>query len=512
MNEKIKIRNILGYASINFLGSGAAGMISAWLMYFYVTVCGIGALQAGLIFTVARLIDAIGNPIIGFISDNFGKTKLGIRFGRRKFFMLIGIIGIVFLFPMLWTNGHTFVFYFIVNFLYEVCYTLIFVPGTTLPAEMTQNAAEKSKLIGGKQYCGTLSSIIAAAVPVQFFIMYGKNSPKAFFYSGLTFGIIMAAALIFFYFNVYERDSKTIVYEDSAGSILEIIKKLGIDIFSSMRNRSFRLHSIMWFLGSIFKQLAGGVFTFFAIDVIMVSTVVVGQINTVSSMVACIALAVYILLAYRYGGPKTFMIGSAVVFVSLVGYFALVLMGHSSLTIPLLVTFAIINLVGKTSVDYVPTYQMGFIPDIDEAITGKRREGVYNGVNSFFGKIAQAIESFVLGVVLAAVGFKSGKNIKPSMQPHSAVVGLCVIAIVVPAVLLLITWFAASRFKLTKENHKLLVDEVNRVKDGGSKAAVTPEAKEAIEELTGWKYEQCFGNNNVGYSKTSHVQAATKGL
>lgn len=512
MNEKLKIRNILGYSSINFLGSGAAGMISAWLMYFYVTVCGIGAIQAGLIFTVARLIDAVGNPILGFISDNFGKTKLGMKFGRRKFFMLIGIIGIVILFPLLWTNGHTFVFYFIINFLYETCYTLIFVPGTTLPAEMTQNAAEKAKLIGGKSYCGNISSIIAAFIPAQFFIMFGKNAPKAFLYTGVTYGIIMALALIFFYCNVYERDPKTIVYEDSAGSIIEIFKKLGLDISSSMRNRSFRLHSVMWFLGSIFKQITGGVFTFFAIDVLLVSSVTVANINGVSAIVSCIALFGYIILAYRFGGPKAFMVGSAIVFVSLAGYLGMVIMGKSSLIVTLLVVFAIVNIAGKTSIDFVPTYQMGFIADIDEAITGKRREGVYNGVNSFFGKIAQAVESAVLGFALAACGFKSGKNIKVSMQPHSAIVGICIIAIAVPFVLLLITWVAAARFKLTKESHKLLVDEVNRVQAGGSKDDVTPEAKGAIEELTGWRYEQCFGNNNVGYKKQKFVPGETRGV
>jgi len=52
-------------------------------MYFYTTVCSIEAVQAGLIFTVERLIDAVGNPIMGYISDQFGRTKLCKRFGRR---------------------------------------------------------------------------------------------------------------------------------------------------------------------------------------------------------------------------------------------------------------------------------------------------------------------------------------------------------------------------------------------------------------------------------------------
>lgn len=501
MKEKIKLRNILGYSSINFLGSGAQGLMSAWLMYFYTSFCGISPVKAGLIFSIARLVDAIGNPVVGFISDSFGRTAIGKRFGRRKPIIFVGIVGIAIIFPVLWIPYKSYTFYFICNFIYEVSYTLIFVPGTTLPAEMTQDAAEKAKLIGGKQYCGTIASVITGFLTAELFSVYGKNSVTAFRYTGLIYGAIVTVALIFFIINVYERDPKTVVYEDAAGSIGEIFKKLGVDIGSSMRNRSFRLHSVMWFLGSIFKQLAGGVLTYFAIYVVGVSTVAVSNVNGVSSIVSCIALFIYILLAYKYGGPKTYRIGSAIVFVASAGYLYLALTGHNSMTMALFVAFAIIQIIGKTSVDYVPTYQMGFIADIDEAITMKRREGVYNGVNGLFGKLAAAIEPFVLGVVLSACGFKAAnakKHIFP-VQPHSAIVGIGVVTIVVPVVLLAIAWIASKRFKLTKETHKLLIDEVERIRNGGSKADATTETKNAVEALTGWEYDKCFGNNNVAY-------------
>ena len=69
--------------------------------------------------------------------------------------------------------------------------------------------------------------------------------------------------------------------------------------------------------------------------------------------------------------------------------------------------------------------------------------------------------------------------------------------IVVPIVLCVVIWLISRNLKLTKENHKLLVDEVHRIRNGGSMADVTPETRKAVEALTGWKYEQCFGHNNV---------------
>ena len=70
-------------------------------MFFYTQFCDIGPAKAAMIFTITRLMDAVLNPLVGSISDNFGKTALGKRFGRRKSFTLIGIPLVLMIFPML---------------------------------------------------------------------------------------------------------------------------------------------------------------------------------------------------------------------------------------------------------------------------------------------------------------------------------------------------------------------------------------------------------------------------
>lgn len=78
-------------------------------------------------------------------------------------------------------------------------------------------------------------------------------------------------------------------------------------------------------------------------------------------------------------------------------------------------------------------------------------------------------------------------------------------SIVVPIILCVVIYFISRNLKLTKETHKLLVDEVHRIKAGGSMADVTPETRAAVEALTGWKYEQCFGHNDVMHKNTEHA-------
>ena len=504
--RKVSWLNILGYASINFLGSGAQAVMSAWLMIFYTTYCNMSAAAAGSIFAIARLIDAVGNPIMGYISDNFGRTALGRKFGRRRFFTLMGIPAILISFPILWTTGHSFNFYFIANLIYEIFFTMVIVTGTTLPAEMSQEALDKTKLVSAKQYCGTIASTIALAIPGFLFRTFGEKSPDAYLYTGIIYGVITSASLAVMYALTFERNPEDIVYkEDSNHGLGHIMVKMLTDIGSSLQIKSFRLHAGMMFLIGIYKNLVAGIFTYFVIYVLGLEKSTTAFITSSTTLVSTLALTAAIVVAYKWGGPKTFRISSIVIIVSTVGYFALSKVTGSSNLVVFLIIVALINTAGKAWADYVPVFQLPYMADIDEAVTLERREGIYTGVNSLLSKVASSIEAAVLGAGLSAFGFVTGDK----TQSATAIEGIMLITVVAPIVLLILTWFVSLRLKLTKENHKLLVDEVNRVKAGGSKAEVTQEAREAIEELTGYKYEQCFGNNNVGYQTKNKDNTAT---
>lgn len=503
MKREITFMNMIGYACINFLGSGSQAVISAFLMYFYTTSCNISAVQAGVIFAVTRLIDAVGNPIIGSISDNFGKTTLGKRFGRRKSFTLIGIPLVLIIFPMLWTTGHSYTTYFILNLIWEMVFTMVVVTGTTLPAEMAQTAADKTKLVSAKQYCGQFSSAIAIFFPAQFIARMGKDNPQAYFYASVTYAVMMAISLTIFYIFTFERDPSEVHIIETNG-LGESMKKLVTDIPSSMQIRAFRLHSIMMLFIGIYKNLCTGVFTYFVVYCLGLTAVEAGYITSFSTIISLVAVTISIALCYKFGGPKAFSISAVVVIVTCLGYLGLTKMVGSSLLLPILVVIAVINFAGRAACDYIPVFQLPFMADIDEAVTMQRREGIFTGANGLLSKVASSIEGLLLGIVLGAAGFVKGS----SGQPSTAIDCILILTAAAPIVLLLITQLAAKRLRLTKETHKLLVDEVNRIKAGGAKEEVTPEAKKAIESLTGYRYENCFGNNNVGY-QDKHSKVVT---
>ena len=135
-NKKITLIHKLAYGSGNMLGSGALAISGAWLLYFYTTFCNMSVVKATLIFSIATYLDVILNPLMGFITDSFYRTKLGRKFGRRRFFILTGI-PLMLLYPMLWVKNMNFFYYLTTYILFEFVYTSIMIPYDTLAVEMT---------------------------------------------------------------------------------------------------------------------------------------------------------------------------------------------------------------------------------------------------------------------------------------------------------------------------------------------------------------------------------------
>lgn len=82
---KLRFINYFSYGMNDFIGAGAFALTSAWLLYFYTTFCGLTAIQASSIFALARVVDAVASPTMGFITDNFHKTRLGQNLEEEDF-------------------------------------------------------------------------------------------------------------------------------------------------------------------------------------------------------------------------------------------------------------------------------------------------------------------------------------------------------------------------------------------------------------------------------------------
>lgn len=88
----IKLKTYIGYGMTDLFSSGAFAIIAAWLMYFFTNFSGLTPIQAGSILFIAKIIDTVVSPCVGYLTDNIGNTRLGKRFGRRRIFLLLGAV------------------------------------------------------------------------------------------------------------------------------------------------------------------------------------------------------------------------------------------------------------------------------------------------------------------------------------------------------------------------------------------------------------------------------------
>ncbi|MFD1802342.1 MFS transporter [Mixta tenebrionis] len=491
--RRVGLTHQLAYGGGNLLGSGALAIAGAWLLYFYTTFCGLSLLEASFIFSAASIIDAISNPLMGYLTDNFGKTWAGRRFGRRRFFLLIGAPLMVF-YPLLWVEGFGFWYYLTTYVLFELIYTSVMVPYETLATEMTDDFVVRSKLTGYKAIFGKVANFLAALIPGQFILLYGKQSALPFFYTGLTYGAILFIAIGLLWYFSWERQDKGEEAARPKQSLGKTLCSLARDMQSTFYLRVFRKHLGMYLFGFGAEWLFASVFTYYVVFVLMYDPAILAGLNSLNAVLQLISTAIFIALCVKNGFSKPYTWALSVVIFAVCCY---TLLHFLQLSGPIayfaIVAITVVFGLGTGGVYYIPWTVYTFLADIDEVFTGRRREGIYAGAMTFSGKIVRSIIVFVMGAILSYFGFQS----KSHTQPESAMTAISWVFFAGVISLAVIAIFFSRQMLLNRKTHRVVLEEVARIKAGGAISDIKPETRAVIEALVGYPYEQCWGRSEV---------------
>ena len=129
----------------------------------------------------------------------------------------------------------------------------------------------------------------------------------------------------------------------------------------------------------------------------------------------------------------------------------------------------------------IPWNVYNFLPDVDEAYTGVRREGIYAGVMMLTRKFSQALALFIVGLALEAFGFTKGAE----SQDAAALNGIWWVFLIGPGLLTLLAMYGAFRFRLSQECHQTLTCELERLQSGGKPEDASTQVRQTVELLTG---------------------------
>jgi oligogalacturonide transporter len=477
--ERLSTTSKLLYGSGDVFAGGAFLLIALLFLNFLTDVVGMAPSLAGAVILVGRFWDAVSDPMMGWLSD-----RTSTRFGRRRPYFLLGIFPVFFTFAALWmpvaatSQWLLFAYFTGAYLLFNTVFTMVQVPYVALLPEFTRDYAERISVAGIRLVFSSFSAVVAGTVPkiiVDAVAATDAGTTRwGYGVMGLVFGVVYALPWVFVFLGTRESAQDQPRTPRMGNPFREFA--------SVIRNRSFRHHAGMFIGSQTAVDFLSALFAFYMKSVL-------GRFDMFSPVMGSLlvvpifSIPIFMRVARRKGKTVPMHYGLVIWIVALL--FSLAITESNWY---LVFGMAFLSGIGTSSSVFVPWSILPEVTDVDELISGRRREGVYGGVATFLRKLAGGIALFVLGVLLDVIGYAPDAD----TQTAGAVLGIRLLMALVPTACILVALVFSHRYAVTGAKHAIMMAEVDRLREGGAKGEVDAETRAVCEELSGIPYERLW--------------------
>ncbi len=461
--KKIKAGEKVSFAVGEIYGSGGVAILSLLYLKFLTDIVGIKAAVAGSILMIARIWDAISDPLMGTISDNT-RTKWG---RRRPYIFASGFLVIIALFVLFmpWHGGMNDagkVAYFVfAHIFYSTMSTIFNVPYLSLTSEISQDTKERSTMNFARIACGMVATAIIYIMGTELFSLHssGKLSNTAF--------SLVVAGVFSIFFAVPILCSAIFTKERTPLPNNKV--KFSFKIFTNtFKLKCFRRLLLMYvFAFSCNEILASLIITYVynvaggaSIKVLGMALPTIVNISMLGGAGIIMPVAL-IMLNKKVPKPVIFMCGVPMFLGGAIGLATF----PSSADPRLMIIPALIAGLGFGMAQIIPWLTFPDVVDVAELKSNDRNPGAYNGTMTFFKKFASGMSVFLVGLVLQATGYEEGKGTS-ELQPASAVKGMRLILGICITVFLIIAFYGAFKIKITTKKSERVTYFISKQREG----------------------------------------------
>ena len=437
-------RDYIGYALGDFAGCLCFSCISTLLQKYYTDVFGLTPLFIMIMFIVARVWDAINDPIMGRIVDMRKIDKRGRYRVWMKWVAIPLAISTILLF-LPWPNlveqmGYVGIAIYatITYILFGMLYTMHQIPYGSLASVVTTDVRERNRLSVFRSAGSALGSVPVLLITFVWAKkvfdsdgnpVLGENGKQIteVQYAPVIIGVIIIAIIAaLLLFLAYKFNKERIVSqkapEKKKGQTWKIVKAL-------LSNRSFLAVSLVGLLllaGQMFTQ---SFYTYLFNDMFQANWMnMVSMVCTYAPMLIMMVFAGK--LVRKFGKKELCAFGSILAGVAnLVLFFMKPIITQYP---PLFLVFCFLSGCGLSIIALeIWALATDAIDDV-EVKTGMRNDGSSYSIFMFFRKLGQVVAAVAVNSALMAMNYKSGQGQVQTGETLSAMYDL---ATIIPAVM-----------------------------------------------------------------------------
>ena len=490
----------------------AFGLVTTLLQTYYTDVLLLHPLFVMLMFVVARVWDAVNDPIMGRICDTV-KTS---RWGRYRPWFLYGSIPLALSAILMFVKWPGFgttpgsvgvsAYAAVTYILFGMCYTVIQIPYGSLASVVTLDDKERSKLSIWRSVGAAIGSVPVMLIGMLAFKeAVGTKGDEGYIppsvdYTILIIGVVIMSvvslAMLLVAFAGNKERVKPMPVVVQKGATMKAFKKL----FKSRAMVAVSLASMLLLAGQMFIQSfysyliryyfgQGGIWT---------------MLPTVLTYLPMAFLMFFTpKLVKKFGKKEVSGIGMVVAAVANLAMFFLLFMKGSA-TLYVFMVFCLLSGIGLNFfVLQVWAMATDAIDEI-EVKTGSRDDGTAYAFFMFFRKLGQAISAIAVGATLLAMGYYESAT-GGFVFSEGQLKLMFILSTLIPAamfgvmaVILLIIYPLSKRkvadLQVAKEEHLRQALESNSLEIDGNEEIVLDEQENAVEEIP---FEEVQAEENV---------------
>ncbi len=505
---KTTVLPMINYSYANMYMGGAGYIISMYFTVFLTDVVNLSLNQAGIVVMLATVWDAVTDPVMGIITDRTRSAS-----GKHRRYLLWGIPLMVISYTLLWNSyglsGSKAMAYFVVVYmLYKTAYTVIGVPHTAMLPELAPEYNLRTQYNSVGYLFNSAGMVPAFAIVVVILAAFGSNdnitsaSKAPFLVIGIVLSVFFGVAVFLTYYKTREPSSL-----DNKLDKLDV-KYIIREYVLVFKNRSFR----QYFFMSLAYQFATG---FYANSKVYYIKYLANQyskyalFNAVAGVAEAAAFPLNYALTMKHGKKKC---GNIVTPLMVAGLAIGLIMqsGGSFFWSALMMLSMLLYPFGMSGLGFVSTNIFPDLTDVDELITGRRREGVISTFSTLIKKSISGVMAALVGFTLQGFGLVTGDTVADYenatgqlfAQSASAVTGVRICVAVIPIAAALISLVLLKRFRMTKDDHTMIRAAIATKHKYGS-VTLSSEEKRICELISGQNFENTWlGQNNSGEAHT----------